>query len=89
MSGLTITPEPGVCFQCGCTDDTPCIDPQVLDPCFWANDEETFCSWCATLYGLAVLRGGSPEAFDEIIEAAQSSMRHGPPTSGVLTLPIL
>jgi hypothetical protein len=35
---------PGVCRECGCTDDRPC---RILDaPCSWVDDPPTRCSAC-------------------------------------------
>jgi hypothetical protein len=38
--------QPGVCFVCGCTDDTPCmilVAENCVKPCSWANKERTLC----------------------------------------------
>lgn len=36
----------GVCRDCGCTHETPCVDG-VGQPCYWADDEHTLCTACA------------------------------------------
>lgn len=35
--------ESGVCRECGCTYDSPCMDP---GPCAWADEERTLCTSC-------------------------------------------
>lgn len=35
-------PTPGVCTECGCTDDDACEGG-----CIWANADATLCSQCA------------------------------------------
>jgi len=49
--GSSSSPAPeiervGVCRVCGCTNDTPCTNPDG-DLCHWVNDEEDLCSACA------------------------------------------
>lgn len=34
----------GVCRVCGCTDSTPCTDPETHGPCYWI--EPDLCSAC-------------------------------------------
>lgn len=34
----------GVCRECGCTHDSPCMDPE---PCAWANEDRTLCTACS------------------------------------------
>lgn len=36
---------PGVCRECGCTEDEACVDDVTGDPCFWV--EPDLCSACA------------------------------------------
>ena len=40
-------PESGVCRKCGCTHETPCVDPTYGSPCAWADKEKTICTVCA------------------------------------------
>jgi hypothetical protein len=37
-----------VCSECGCTDDTPCIDPLTGETCYWiVGNNVPVCSACA------------------------------------------
>lgn len=35
----------GTCINCGCTDDNPCIHPDI-GPCWWVDNEHKNCSHC-------------------------------------------
>lgn len=37
----------GVCSECGCTEERPCVDLITGEPCYWADEEQTICSACA------------------------------------------
>lgn len=45
----------GQCDGCGCTSRNACLDPFTDEPCEWANDDGTFCTTCAAIYGAACL----------------------------------
>ena len=37
---------PGICSECGCTENNACMIEGLVDeePCWWANRERTLCS---------------------------------------------
>jgi len=45
LSRRRTQPVPRRCRECGCTETTPCIDPDTLLPCHWV--EHNLCSVCA------------------------------------------
>lgn len=58
--GLTI--QRGICWSCMCNEYRACTDPATGLGCEWANEEQTFCSVCALLYGLAVQQEAERQA---------------------------
>ena len=56
---LQVAPQPGVCNGCGCVDDSACLDPATREPCFWVDEDETWCSLCAAVYAAFVFRADS------------------------------
>jgi len=39
-------PKSGICRVCGCTHETPCMDPVTMTPCAWADKTKTLCTAC-------------------------------------------
>ncbi len=39
-------PKSGVCRVCGCTHETPCMDPVTRTPCAWTDKTKTLCTAC-------------------------------------------
>lgn len=37
----------GICRECRCTEDDPCIDEKTGETCAWADAEQTLCTACA------------------------------------------
>lgn len=52
----------GTCRVCGCTETTPCLDPETGEPCFWV--EPDLCSACVSKHQVPATEGGEETSAD-------------------------
>lgn len=64
-------PKSGVCRVCGCTHETPCINPVTDEPCSWTDKTKTLCTSCQRMEK-------TEEAQRKVQTSAKKKARTGP-----------